>query len=138
MELVEGNDLLSYISCQERITENDLVKIFYNFVSILRDIHEKGYIHRQLYPRNIIVSQSGDQSFVKINIIGLGYEYMSVSFPFAFILLIVNLSLSHRMAMPLWSSDVEVTSVESLHCREGFIAPEVHLHHINSYKTDIW
>jgi serine/threonine protein kinase len=69
MEYVDGIDLAEYIAHQGPMPLRQAVAVMRQLVSLLRTMHAKGIIHRNLKPTNIRVLQDGEedgQLFVKV------------------------------------------------------------------------
>lgn len=59
MELLEGNDLNSYLKIHGRFTDNHAFKVFEQILSAFEFAHDKGYIHRDIKPSNIFILPDG-------------------------------------------------------------------------------
>jgi serine/threonine protein kinase len=59
MELLEGNDLNSYLKIHGRFTDNHAFKVFQQILSAFEFAHDKGYIHRDIKPSNIFILPDG-------------------------------------------------------------------------------
>ncbi len=59
MEYVEGVDLADLIRAGEPFSEGELLEIIFPIIEGLALVHEQGYIHRDIKPRNIVIRQDG-------------------------------------------------------------------------------
>lgn len=69
LELIKGGDLLDTILRWDRCTEDDAVKILRSILLAISYCHEKGIVHRDMKPDNLLVSN--DLSTVKLSDFGL-------------------------------------------------------------------
>ncbi|MDE6658547.1 MAG: Stk1 family PASTA domain-containing Ser/Thr kinase [Eubacterium sp.] len=60
MEYVDGITLKEYIQKQGRITWNDAVFFISQVLKALQHAHDKGIVHRDVKPQNIMLLQTGD------------------------------------------------------------------------------
>ena len=60
MEYVDGITLKEYIQKQGRITWNDAVFFISQVLKALQHAHDKGIVHRDIKPQNIMLLQTGD------------------------------------------------------------------------------
>ena len=60
MEYVDGITLKEYIQKQGRITWNDAVFFISQVLRALQHAHDKGIVHRDIKPQNIMLLQTGD------------------------------------------------------------------------------
>ncbi len=68
MEYVEGETLRQLIDTKGKLTENEVIKIGIEICSAVQAAHEKGIIHRDIKPDNIMITRQGS---VKIMDFGL-------------------------------------------------------------------
>ena len=59
MEYVEGVDLADLIRAGEPFTEDELLGIINPIIEGLSQVHEQGFIHRDIKPRNIVIRSDG-------------------------------------------------------------------------------
>jgi len=71
MEFVEGKTVHDLIEEQKKFKEQDAVDIIINVADALRHAHDKGLIHRDVKPKNIIITPSG---IAKLADLGLARE----------------------------------------------------------------
>lgn len=60
MELIEGKDILDVMNKKRGFSKTQAKHIFAQLVSILEFLHEKGIVHCDLKPENLILDRSGD------------------------------------------------------------------------------
>ena len=58
MELVRGNNLTAYVQ-EHAVSRRDRLKLFGRICDAVQHAHEKGVVHRDLKPGNILVDESG-------------------------------------------------------------------------------
>lgn len=79
MELLEGEDLQSYLQEHGALSEPELARVMLPVVAGLRAVHEAGVVHRDLKPGNIFLSRGADGSVVpKILDFGISRREKSV------------------------------------------------------------
>jgi len=61
MELVEGTTLKTLIenSYSDRYVESEVLSIFQDILSALHTIHRQGFLHRDIHPENIMLTNEG-------------------------------------------------------------------------------
>lgn len=59
MEYIEGQDLKDVLKIKNKLSENEVISLFYSIMKILRRIHEKGLTHLDISPDNIRMTKSG-------------------------------------------------------------------------------
>ena len=65
MELVRGVAVTEY--CDEnRLTTNERLQIFIDVCSAVQHAHQKGIIHRDIKPNNILVAHDGERAIAKV------------------------------------------------------------------------
>jgi eukaryotic-like serine/threonine-protein kinase len=64
MELLQGEDLQSYLNREGRLSEPDLAHIMLPVIAGLAAVHEAGIVHRDLKPGNIFLSRGPDGDVV--------------------------------------------------------------------------
>jgi len=70
MELVEGSPITDYCD-RNKLSFAQRIDVFQQVCHGVQHAHQKGILHRDLKPPNILVSRSGDQHIVKIIDFGL-------------------------------------------------------------------
>ncbi len=68
MEFVDGETVYDRIVAKKRFTEKEALQIVRQVASALKHAHEQGFIHRDIKPKNIMLSKSGT---VKLADLGL-------------------------------------------------------------------
>ena len=68
MEFVDGETVFDLIERSKRIPEKDALRIVRQVASALMHAHERGFIHRDVKPKNIMISKAG---VVKLADLGL-------------------------------------------------------------------
>ena len=71
LEYLKGGELFQHIMEKGVYDEQDAVSVMKNLLNPLKYIHLMGIIHRDLKPENLILSDSSNQSVVKIADFGL-------------------------------------------------------------------
>ena len=71
-EYVSGHTLKTYITEHGNLSASVMASLMGQVLDALVCAHEKGVIHRDLKPHNIMVSQSGSKHYVKILDFGIG------------------------------------------------------------------
>lgn len=66
MELLVGGDLMDRILMNQFVTEKQLATIFRGIIETLKNIHSRGFIHRDLKLENIIFESNKPDAMVKI------------------------------------------------------------------------
>ncbi len=60
MEYIEGINLAEHISlCGGKVTEQTATSIMMHILDGLREVHSKGFLHRDIKPQNIFITSSG-------------------------------------------------------------------------------
>jgi eukaryotic-like serine/threonine-protein kinase len=59
MELVEGSTVFDHLQKHGRYKEADALSIVIQIADALKHAHEKGFIHRDVKPKNIMITKSG-------------------------------------------------------------------------------
>ena len=70
MELVEGKDLSEYLKRRKCLSEKELKAILYPLLDALETVHDKGFLHRDIKPGNIVLrkeDESEDKSPVLLD-----------------------------------------------------------------------
>lgn len=73
MELVNGQDVLSYVRPDSILDPNKLRHALGSLVDAVRAIHDRGLVHRDLSPQNVLVTADG-----RVVLIDLGVSLRSV------------------------------------------------------------
>ncbi|KAJ3446604.1 serine/threonine-protein kinase fhke-related [Anaeramoeba flamelloides] len=66
MEYVDGGDLFYRISDKERYEEDEARELFKNLLETLKFLHDKGYVHRDLKPDNILLASKESDTDIKL------------------------------------------------------------------------
>jgi len=71
MDLLEGGDLLCYISRHGFFEEGDARRLFRELAGAVAHVHDKGVVHRDLKPENIMLTERSAQASLKLVDFGL-------------------------------------------------------------------
>lgn len=77
MELLEGQDLQSYIKKKGKLNEHEIKGIFNQVLAAFQYAHERGIVHRDIKPSNIFVLPNGHVKILDFGIaklFGLGQD----------------------------------------------------------------
>lgn len=64
MDLVQGMSLEELLKRGKLFTEKELLSRFLPLIKSLSSVHEKGLIHRDIKPQNLIISENGDLTLI--------------------------------------------------------------------------
>ncbi|KAJ6231530.1 serine/threonine-protein kinase fhke-related [Anaeramoeba flamelloides] len=66
MEYVEGGDLFYRISDKHKYQEDEARELFKNILETIKFLHDKGYVHRDLKPDNILLLNKESDTDIKL------------------------------------------------------------------------
>ena len=111
-ELYKGGDLLTFIENYKkknnRIPEKTTAKIIRKIAEGIRYLNFFGIVHRDIKPENILFSEENDIKSIKIIDLGVCQ----------------TLTYGEMAKEPIGTN--------------GYISPEIYMHHYYSFNTDIW
>ena len=111
-ECYNGGDLLTYLENKqkekEKVSEKDAAKIIKKIADGIRYLNFFGIIHRDIKPENIMFEKKNDIKSLKIIDLGVCQ----------------TLSYGEMASEPIGTN--------------GYISPEIYLHHNYSFKVDVW
>ena len=106
---MSGGDLRYHLSYYSKPFTEDMIKfIIINISLCLQYIHKKGIIHRDIKPENIMFAEQNEIKSLKI----------------------IDLGVCQTISYEELASEPIGTN--------GYISPEIYLHHNYSFKIDIW
>ena len=69
MEYVEGGSLKEWVQTHGQLTDQEVLKLGIALCSGLRQVHEKGIIHRDIKPGNILMTQRGTPKLIDFGLV---------------------------------------------------------------------
>ncbi len=74
MDYVEERTLEDYVTEKGRLSEDETLSYIMQIGSALKEVHEKGFLHKDVQPSNILITEEG-----KVMLVGLGVTGQFVS-----------------------------------------------------------
>ncbi|MHB8277094.1 MAG: protein kinase domain-containing protein [Candidatus Humimicrobiaceae bacterium] len=79
MEYIDGRDLEDLIKSRNKLSVNEALSIFTQLLSALAYVHNKGIIHRDIKPKNILIDKSGTAKLTDFGIAKSIYSHVKTS-----------------------------------------------------------